>query len=193
MKSFSLFAVLMVAIAGCAAGTNDVSDGADSASDELNATSVLASTFESKGTTNDTLFHSITMRADHTFTATGGCPTNGTGPHCFAIIAIHGTWKTKTSGPQLGSPAGAAELELTDQLNQTTTYFYSLDSDQLSLSKTFNGRKSLFDRDVSHLPKLHSFDVCADKHDNSLGICPEDLPCVADGPNSTTERCLPPI
>jgi hypothetical protein len=190
---FKLVCISFVTLVASACAAPAEPEAQDSAGDELRV-SVLVGDFALHGTQNDTPFNSITLSADHTFKAQGGCHGSGGGAaHCFAITAIHGTWKTTTSGPQLGHPQGAPQIELTDSFHQVTTYFYSLTSDQLALRKSFNGPKSVFDKDVSSLPKLHSFDVCADKFDNSLGVCPEDLPCEFDGPDSHTQRCLPPI
>jgi hypothetical protein len=191
--SFALktLAPLALVVAGCAANTS--AEPANSTSDDLaKRQSVLASTFTVTGATDETLFNSFTLKADQTFSGQGGCRQDKA-PHCFAVTSITGTWKTTTSGPQLGAPGGVPQLEFTDSLGQVTTYFYSLSSDQLTLQQAFGGDKTLFDRDISKLPKLRSDAVCADKYNNSLGQCPEDLPCEYDGPDSNTQRCLPPI
>lgn len=195
MKASSLLLALasLVVLGGCAAKTeNDPSTDDGSTDDDLTAASVLASTFTITGKTDDTRFNSLTMKADHTFTATGGCRQDTTGPHCFAITSITGKWKTAKSGPQLGSPGGAAQLVFTDSLDQVDTFFYSLTNDQLSLSQTFRGTASHFDRDLSKLKKLKEFDTCADKYSNSLGECPEESPCEYNGPTGP-QQCLPPI
>src|SRR5262249_30915112 len=139
-------------------------------------TSVLVGTYELHGTTNQTPFNSLTLNADHTFKAQGGCPASGTGPHCFAIIAISGKWKAKSS---------PAELELTDQLGQVTDWFYSLKNDQLALAKTAHGTSSKFDKNLDHMPHLRSMQECADKFGNTLGFCGDDFACLEDTTETT--------
>jgi hypothetical protein len=193
MKTFLFPAAFVIAalVSGCTAA--DQSSDTDSSTDDLTAQSILVGTYTITGATDTTMFNSLTLKSNHTFTGQGGCRQDTSGPHCFAITAPHGTWKTAKSGPQLGAPGGAAELVFTDSFGQKTTYFYSLTSDQLALSTTYRGDESLFDKDISGLKKLKSGAICADKYDNSLGICPEDLPCEYDGPSGETQRCLPPI
>jgi hypothetical protein len=188
----TLFVTLTLTAVGCAASTQDgpEADAPAAASDDLttastSGTSVLVGTYALHGTTNETPFHSLTLNADHTFKAQGGCPINGPGPHCFAITAISGTWKTKSS---------PAELELTDSFGQVTDWFYSLKNDQLSLSKSAHGTSSKFDKNLDHLPHLRSMQECADKFGNTLGFCGGDFACLEDTTENTgISRCLPPI
>jgi hypothetical protein len=190
--------VFLAATAACAAGTGEdqQDNGAASAADELQASqtpSVLVGTFSLKGDVDDMRFHTLTLNADHSFKAVGGCRQTGPGAHCFAITAIQGTWKTKTSAPLAGAPNGLPQIELVDSFNQTSDLFYSLKSDVLSLKNAHEGRATEFDKDLSNLPKLRDNAVCADKFDNTLGFCQHDFVCVAEGPDSNTQRCLPPI
>jgi hypothetical protein len=135
----------------------------------------------------------VKLNSDNTFEATGGCRQDTKGPHCFAVTSIKGKWETSKSGPELGSPGGVAELVFTDSLDQKTTYFYSLINDELSLRATYSAKPSIFDKDISKLPKLKFDAVCADKYNNTIGLCPESTPCEYDGPSGDTQRCLPPI
>jgi hypothetical protein len=105
------------------------------------------------GDPDSLLFYAFQFSSDGTYNARGGCRPGPTGPHCFAIVAAHGTWSTHKSGPQLGAPGGAAELVLTDQFGQVTTYFYSIDQDTLSLSTVFRGDASIFTKDAPSQPQ----------------------------------------
>ena len=99
-------AVTALASTGCSSADESdpsAAEPTDSSSDELRS-SVLASTFTITGKNNDTLFNTLTMKGDHTFSGQGGCRQDGPGIHCHAITSVHGTWKTVTSGPQLGAP-----------------------------------------------------------------------------------------
>ena len=192
---FSLAALSLVTLAAAAGCAGSTADDSTSGSADLTAAAdkILDGAYKVNGT-NATPFASITLAADHTYTALGGCtPAPGAIVTCHAIVSYSGTWKVAKSGPQLGAPTGAAQLVLTDAGGTATTFFYSLKSDQLSLSTALVGSGTTFDKDVSTLPKLKLQDVCADADDNSVGICTESTPCEVEGPNSDVSRCLPPI
>jgi hypothetical protein len=196
MKLFG-FSALALAIAAFAVGCAAPADGSDDAtnagaSEDLTAaaaTSVLDGTFNLKGTTEETPFHMLTLNADHSFVAMGGCHGgDGTHPICFAIVRITGSWKTQKDA------TGAPQIALKDQSGQETPWFYSLKNDVLSLAKTKGGTATKFDKDLSHLPHLRSMAVCADKFGNTLGSCGDDFACLEDTTETTGEsRCLPPI
>jgi len=95
---------------------------------------------------DDLLYYSFTFDSDGTFHATGGCKPNPSGPSCFAITSASGTYSVTRSGPQLGSPAGADEIVLTDSFKQKTTYFFGVDGDKLKLSTVFDGKQSVFEK-----------------------------------------------
>ncbi|HEY8072775.1 MAG TPA: hypothetical protein VIF62_01665 [Labilithrix sp.] len=95
---------------------------------------------------DDLLFYSFSFASDGTYEATGGCRPNPSGPSCFAITKASGKYTVTRSGPQLGSPAGADEIVLTDSFKQKTSYFFSVDGKKLELSTVFNGKKSVFEK-----------------------------------------------
>jgi hypothetical protein len=88
-------------------------------------------------------FRTLELDGDSTFNAQGGCTAK---QGCDVITHQEGTWKLAMSGPQLGAPAGAQELVLTDSFGQTTTLFFKLDSSgkQLSLGKSLVGNQDHF-------------------------------------------------
>jgi hypothetical protein len=189
---FASLAVVSIAVAtGCSGAPESDNAQSDSTTEDL--TAKLSNTYTINGTTDLTPFNTIVLASNHTFTAEGGCRQDGPGPHCFAITHFTGHWKTMKSGPQLGAPGGADQIEFTDSLGNVNKYFYALANDQLTLTETYNGKVTTFDRDLSKLPKLKSDQICADKDNNTLGECPEDLPCEYDGPSGNVQRCLPPI
>jgi hypothetical protein len=185
-------ASIAVMSAACAAPTESNDATNDTASEDLKTAS-LSGTYTINGKTDLTPYNSIVLSSNHTFTAEGGCRQDGPGPHCFAITHFSGSWKIVKSGPQLGAPGGVDQIQFTDSFKNVSTFFYSLANDQLVLTETFKGKATTFDRDLSKLPKLHSGSLCADKDNNTLGICPDDLPCEYDGPTGNVQRCLPPI
>jgi hypothetical protein len=194
MKIFfaSLTVVSLAVATGCSSAPDPEAVQGDTASEDLTAAK-LASTYTITGANNVTPYNTIVLSTNHTFTAEGGCRQDGPGAHCFAITHFSGHWKTLKSGPQLGAPGGADQIQFTDSFGNVNTFFYSLANDQLVLTETFKGKASTFDRDLSKLPKLRSGEICADKDNNTLGNCPEDLPCEYDGPDGNVQRCLPPI
>jgi hypothetical protein len=182
---FSLGIAILTATAACAAPASDNGEENNAASaDELRAAqSILVGTYSLKGDADDLPFYAITLNADHSFKATGGCRPSGPGAaHCHAITKIDGTWKNSNG-----------QLELVDSFGQKTDAIYTLKSDVLSLKKTASSQATEFDKDLSHLPKLGNLAVCADKFDNTLGFCKDDFVCTFDGPDSQTQRCVPPI
>ena len=186
----SLFTVS--ALVGCAGSTEDSTGGASDLTASSAADKILAGAYKVNGA-NATPYASITLKADHTFAAQGGCtPTAGAIVTCHAIISYSGSWKIARSGPELGAPGGAPQLVLTDAGDNAHAFFYALKSDHLSLSTSIVGSGTSFDKDISTLPKLQLQDVCADTDDNAVGICPESTPCAVDGPKSDVSRCLPP-
>jgi hypothetical protein len=183
-------------LAGCSGSPDGDTDPTASSDDALSATqrAAFAGTWNVTDTNNlDLLFHSYTFKTDGTYSAIGGCPQSGAGPHCFAITTQTGKWKVTKSGPQLGAPGGVQELVLTDSFNQKDTYFFFMKNDVLSLSTVFHGQVTKLEHDPSTMKRLRSGDVCADSFGNSVGQCPEDLPCEFDGPSGNVQRCLPPI
>jgi hypothetical protein len=196
MKFFFAVTVLSISgiIAGCSASTDSNTGTTAGAADDL-STKTLSGTYAISSKEDATPYNSIVLKTDHDFSAQGGCRPNPSGPSCFAITAFHGTWKLLTSGPQLGSPAGAPQIEFTDSEGNVNTYFYTLQNDQLSVSETFDGKQSVFNKDISAIPTVGSGDECADKNGNTVGQCDEakDLYCEYDGPSATTQHCLPPI
>lgn len=148
MKSQITFALvaLTAILAGCSSpSSEDASDSTDDAVKASTHPSALVGTWESSGT-DELLWYSFTFKSSGTYSATGGCKPNPKGPSCFAISESSGKWKVQKSGPQLGDPAGASEIVLTDSFDQTTTYFYSEKSDVLSLTETYDGTVSKFDK-----------------------------------------------
>ena len=181
------------ALVGCAGSTEDSTSGSSDLTASAAADKILAGACRVNGA-NATPYASITLKADHSFAAQGGCtPTAGAIVTCHAVIEYSGTWKIAKSGPELGAPAGAPQLVLTDVGDNVHIFFYAMKSDHLSLSTSLIGSGTSFDKDTSALPKLQLQDVCADTDDNSVGICPESTPCAVDGPKSDVSRCLPPI
>lgn len=91
-------------------------------------------------------FYSYTFAADGTYTSRGGCRQDTPGIHCNAISVGSGKWTLGKSGPQLGAPAGAAEITLVDSFNQKETYFYTVADKKLTLSATvgFGAKPSTF-------------------------------------------------
>jgi hypothetical protein len=190
-------AALTFVLAACS-GTPESQDAnpTSTGDDALSATqkSAFAGNWNVKGK-NDTSFHTYAFKTDGTYTATGGCdqsPAAGAA-HCGAILTQQGTWKVAKSGPELGAPTGAAQLVLTDSFDQKDAFFYTMKDDNLSLSTVYRGQASTFEHDLSTLKKLRSGEICADKDNNTIGNCPEDLPCEYDGPTGTVQRCYPPI
>src|SRR5262245_5986291 len=142
--SVVVVAALSGALIGCRAGLED----ADETAGEALRQSVLVGAFRLAGAEHDAPFRSLTLNDDHTFRASGG-------------TSLSGRWKAKRVGPE----GGSAVLELTDSSGTSTPYFYSLRSDQLALKRSPAGTPSLYDKDVSGLPKLRTYDVCADRYD----------------------------
>ena len=105
---------------------------------------VIGTWTNAPGDEDDLLFYTITFDADGTYDATGGCRPNPNGPSCFAITHATGTWTVVKSGPQLGAPGGADELELVDSFGQKSDYFFSVEANQLLLSTVYAGKQSVF-------------------------------------------------
>ena len=140
-------AILCCGLTGCAADTSSASGEDPGVVEGDVKASTLAGTYVNPASENDDLaFYALTLNADHTYTAQGGCRQDGPGVHCFAMTSFHGTWTTKKSGPQLGAPGGAQELVLTDSFAQKSSYFYALSGGTLSLSTTYRGAASLFEK-----------------------------------------------
>ncbi len=197
MKTKIMFALVAFTaiLAGCSSGSSDESS-ADTTDDAIKSASHPAGFVGSWEAESDStlLYYSYTFESNGTYSARGGCKPDPSGPHCFAITSQTGTWKTQKSGPQLGDPAGAQELVLKDSFDQTTTYFYSMENDVLSLSETFRGKVSKFDHDVTDLKNLKSGATCQDQNGNSLGNCTGDLECLqSDLSDTSPYECLPPI
>jgi hypothetical protein len=151
--SLAILASLSLSALACSGAGPQDSSAAQS--DELRAhalPSPVGSWSNQDGDPDTLLFYAFQFKSDGTYSAMGGCRPGPTGPHCFAIVHGEGTWVTQKSGPQLGAPGGAAQLVLTDQFNQTNTYFYSIDGDQLSLSTIFRGEASVFTKDAPAKP-----------------------------------------
>ena len=182
--------ILSTTLGGCAAKTDDSSDDtAGSDESDLIRAATLAGTYENPTTENNDLpFYSITFGADHTYTATGGCRQDGPGAHCFAISRFTGTWAGHKSGPQLGAPGGAQQIVMTDSFNQKNSYFYSLVSGKLSLTETYRGTASVFEKHV---------DLPAGPTGSFKSTGADSLPFFSiqintDGTFSATGGCKPP-
>ena len=81
-------------------------------------------------------FQVITLGGDGSFSWTAPCVSQGAA-NCQSIATDQGTWTVGTSGPQLGAPAGAQQLQLVDQFNQEADYFLSVSSGSITLSTVF--------------------------------------------------------
>jgi hypothetical protein len=129
----SLAALSVAFFAGCAVAPSDAASTTGSAISSKS--SKLVGTWEAEGYNPANIaFYAFTFNSDGSYSAQGGCPQNGPGPHCFAITGSQGTWKTALSGPQLGDPQGAEQIVMDDQFGQETTYFYTLSSTGKTLS-----------------------------------------------------------
>jgi hypothetical protein len=179
-------------VAGCAGSSGDNAATDDDALSSAAHPAGFVGSWKIDGA-NQTLFNAYTFKSDGTYSAVGGCNQSGSGPHCFAITTQSGSWKVQQSGPQLGSPAGVTEIVLTDSFHQTDAYLFTMKNDVLSFKTTMHGQVSKFDHDTSSLKKLRSSQICADKDNNTLGVCPDDLECLQLDSSSSTQRCLPPI
>jgi hypothetical protein len=188
--SIALVTFTAVLVAGCGGSSENAATDEDALSSATHPVGFVG-TWNTKGT-NDTLFNAYTFKSDGTYSAVGGCDQHAA-IHCFAITTQSGHWKVQKSGPQLGAPAGASEVVLTDSFNQKDTYFFTMKNDVLELRTAIIGQASSFDHDVSDLKKLRSGATCADANNNSIGVCPESTPCEYDGPTGNIQRCLPPI
>ena len=144
MKTALLIATLSLTalVAGCAGANNEDSTDTTSTDDALSAAK-LAGTYEDTGS-DALIFYSSQFEQNHEFSATGGCRPNPSGPSCFAIMRMTGTWKFGKSGPELGDPAGAAQIQLTDSFGQKTNLFYTLSGNKLELSEIYDGKVSTF-------------------------------------------------
>jgi hypothetical protein len=116
-------------------------DGGTSSTDDGGSIdSSIVGSFTDSSPDSSTPFVSLTLNADGSYSAAHLCGGNG---ECNALLpADTGTWSTRTSGPQLGAPAGAAQLvlESTVSLYGEEDFFYSVDgSGDLLLSSVFNG------------------------------------------------------
>jgi hypothetical protein len=122
------------------------------------------------------LFHSLSLSKDGTFSAMGGCApaANGGEVHCFAIVLINGTWKTGVSGGPPG-PADRQVLTLVDQSGQTTTLFYGVSGDTLTVSRDSSAAKSVFKKQPDHR-------VAAGKACNPGDECVDGFECRSNCP-----------
>jgi hypothetical protein len=130
----SLAALSLSIFTGCAVAP--ASDAASTTGSAISSKSdKLVGTWEAEGTNAaNVAFYTFTFNSDGSYSAQGGCPQNGPGPHCFAITGSQGTWKAALSGPQLGDPEGAEQIVLNDQFGQETSYFYTVSSTGKTLS-----------------------------------------------------------
>jgi hypothetical protein len=94
----SIVAALAMVQAGCSTGAAGTGESVEAISSSTNA-AVKAKLADIGWSAVSTprIANGITFSSDGTFTGSGGCPQDGTGPHCFAIIALSGTWSATKS------------------------------------------------------------------------------------------------
>jgi hypothetical protein len=180
--SFLLAAITtaLVTLAGCS--SHDRSAPAPSSGNEqdVSATTLqsqLVGTWNIGGDApNDAPFSSFTLSADSTFQATRACVSTPGAATCHSITFTKGTWTLQKSGPQLGAPAGAQQIKLTDSFNQDSVFFLSLSGGTLTLSESLIGSKFPYTKGAAppdgdgacttagdcHGAISHNCSVCAD-------------------------------
>jgi hypothetical protein len=182
---FTMISLAMgvVVAAGVLACNGESSGGATGPEQDIKTMASFDSTHDPKlvgqWTTNGNdllLFHSLSLHKDGTFNAVGGCaPTAAGAPvHCFAIVEIHGLWKSGVNGTH-------TQLTLTDQSAQATNLFYTVTGDTIELGKDVAGAKSVFKKEpdarIGANKACNEGDVCVDGFE-CRSNCPINAECV---------------
>jgi hypothetical protein len=117
----------------CGSGSDGIGSGTAASTESSLKDQLVGTWTDATYTTDGAPFQGITLNHDGTFSWTAPCVSQGV-EDCLSVRTDSGNWKVGLSGPQLGAPAGAYQLKLTDQFGQESDYFVQASSGTMTLN-----------------------------------------------------------
>jgi hypothetical protein len=139
----------------CSSGPDGIGSGTAQSTETSLKDQLVGTWTDATYTTDGAPFQGITLSKDGTFSWTAPCVSQGA-EDCLSVRTDSGNWKVALSGPQLGAPAGASQLKLTDQFGQDTDYFVQASSGSMTLSTAIDLGSSYTFTSVSSQPNLQT-------------------------------------